>query len=701
MADTALNTRWYKHSDIIVAAAIIAMLGVMIVPLPTPLLDLLLTFNITFSALVLLTTMYAAKPLDFSVFPSLLLVATLFRLSLNVASTRLILLHAYAGQVINAFGNFVVGGNYVVGFVIFVILVVIQFVVITRGATRIAEVAARFTLDAMPGKQMSIDADLNAGLIDEREARRRREQIQREADFYGAMDGASKFVRGDAIAGLIITAVNILGGFIIGVAQRGMTVSEALHRYTILTIGDGLVSQIPALIISTAAGIIVTRAASESNLGRDMTRQLMSQPRALQLASIMLFALGIVPGLPMVPFFLLGAVVAGIAYSVRKAVPSPKVQQQKKEAPKEEKVKQVQIEELLLVDPMELEVGYGLIPLVDPKQGGDLVERITHLRHRCAEELGFIVPPVRIRDNISLSPNEYRIKVRGVEVERGEVMVGYLLAMESGVVSDKVAGIQTREPAFGLPAVWISPSQRAQAESAGYTVVEPSAVIATHINEVIKRYADEIISRQDVQKLLDNLKKEYPAVVDEVVPNLLSLGEVQKVLQNLLREGISIRNLVTILETLADYAPVTRDTDLLTEYVRGRLARQIYEQFRAEDGALHVISISPQIENLFAEAREEGINAPLTPIDPEVAEKFFASLKRTVERALALGKQPVLLVSPSIRLGVKRFIERSIPNLPVLSYAELPPTAQVESLGMVTLDEGENIPGAEYARSAK
>ena len=538
--------RFLKYSDIVLAGAVVLVIIMMIIPLPTALLDILFAFNITVSLTVLLVALYTVEPLDFSVFPSLLLVTTLFRLALNVSSTRLILLQGYAGQIVEAFGTFVVGGNYIVGMVIFLILVVIQFVVITNGAGRVAEVAARFTLDAMPGKQMSIDADLNAGLINDEEARRRRRMIEKEADFYGAMDGASKFVKGDAVAGIIITIINLLGGIAVGALMLGLSVQESAQRFALLTVGDGLVSQIPALLISTATGIVVTRAASESNLGEDLTRQILAQPRGLGIASGVLFLFGLVPGLPTLPFFALAALAGSAAYAVSRATKAEEARRQAAEAARhqqaatQESVQPGDLVDTLAVEPLEVEIGYGLIPLVDRSQGGDLLDRITLVRRRIATELGLLVAPIRIRDNLELGPNEYVVKIRGNTVARAEIFPDRYLAMDSGMVTERVEGVETREPAFGLPAVWVSEADRDRAELAGYTVVDPSSVTTTHLAEVIKRYAPELLGRQDVKSLIDSLKESAPAVVEEVIPDVLTIGEVQKVLQNLLRERVPI-----------------------------------------------------------------------------------------------------------------------------------------------------------------
>ncbi len=677
-----------KHSDVVLAAGVITVLFVMIVPLPTPFLDILLAFNISFSLLVLLVSMYITQPLQFSIFPGLLLVATLFRLSLNVASTRLILGEGYAGQVIRAFGTFVVKGNYVVGIIIFLILVVIQFVVITKGAGRVAEVAARFTLDAMPGKQMAIDADLNAGLIDEQEARKRREAIAREADFYGAMDGASKFVRGDAVAGLIITAVNILGGFVVGVAQQGLSLTDALHTYTILTVGDGLVSQIPALIVSTAAGLVVTRAASESHMGEDFVRQMFSQPRALVIASVVLLVFALIPGLPTMPFLLLSSLIGFAAFSTRKA--SKEAEEQRKETAKQQKKQsgsspEESVERYLHVDPLELEIGYGLIPIVDPEHGGDLLHRITMIRKQLAMELGIIVPPIRIRDNIQLPPNHYVIKLRGADVADGELRVGYLLALDSGNVTTKIDGIPTVDPAFGLPALWIPEMKRDQAEQAGYTVVEAAAVLATHLKEVIRQNAYKLLTRQEVSRLIENVKKENQAVVDELIPNLLSLGQVQKVLQNLLKERVSIRNLVTILEALADFAHTTKDVDVLTEYVRNALAAEIYRPYVAEDGKLYAITVDPALERLITESVRQSDRIAAPELPQNVLKQIYDDLKKLTDKMTQEGRVPVVICSPVVRPYLRKLIEPGFASVAVLSFTELPPDLEVRPAGMLRL----------------
>jgi flagellar biosynthesis protein FlhA len=679
-----------------VAAASVALVVLMIVPVPPWVLDLLLSANITLAIVILLVTLYTENALAFSVFPTLLLIVTLFRLSLNITGTRQILLHGYAGQVIEAFGNVVVGGNYAVGLVIFAILVVIQFVVITNGAGRVAEVAARFTLDAMPGKQLAVDADLNAGLITEAEARLRRSNIQRSADFYGAMDGASKFVRGDAIAAVIIVFVNIIGGFVIGVAQQGMSIVEALQRFTLLTIGEGIVTQIPALLISTATGIIVTRAASEGSFGSDLTKQLVQEPRALLITSGLLVVFGFGGLAPIYTFPLAVALFAlflrqrnvqklstakggakGIAGASGAAGLGGGGQAAIKPAES--------VVPLLSYDPMELEIGFGLIPLVDVSQGGDLLERITMIRRHAARELGIVVPPIRVRDNLQLKPSTYVVKIYGLEVARAEVMVSRLLAMNPGTATNGIDGIPTTEPAFGLPALWIAESARGDAEMAGYTVIDPTSVIATHLTEIIKTHAPDLLGRQETSALLDNVKQHYPVVVEELIPNLLTVGEVQRVLQNLLRERIPIRNLLLILENLADGARASKEVDYLTERVRAAMARHICAEY-AENGLLSVITVDPRLETLLGEAVRRGEDA-YALLDPGTVAKIYASLTARVQEAQQGGLQPIVLTSPGTRLALKRLTERAAPSLVVLSYSEIASGLRVESIGQISTTE--------------
>ena len=677
-----------------VAAASVILVVLMIVPVPPWVLDLLLSTNITLALVILLVTLYTENALAFSVFPTLLLIVTLFRLSLNITGTRSILLHGYAGQVIEAFGNVVVGGNYAVGLVIFAILIVIQFVVITNGAGRVAEVAARFTLDAMPGKQLAVDADLNAGLITEAEARQRRKDIQRAADFYGAMDGASKFVRGDAIAAVIIVFVNIIGGFVIGIFQQGMSLVEALQRFTLLTIGEGIVTQIPALLISTATGIIVTRAASEGSFGHDLSRQLVQEPRALLIAGVLLVLFGMF-GLPAWAMFLMAAIVlalfvrgrskarAGTAKSAAPGAKSVAGGAQAGAAGGQTAVKPAEsVVPLLSYDAMELEIGFGLIPLVDVSQGGDLLERITMIRRHAARELGIVVPPIRVRDNLQLKPSTYVAKIYGLEVARAEVMVSRLLAMNPGSATATVDGIPTTEPAFGLPAVWIAESGRGDAEMAGYTVIDPTSVIATHLTEIIKTHAPDLLGRQETSALLDNVKQHYPVVVEELVPNLLTVGEIQRVLQNLLRERIPIRNLLLILENLADGARASKDVDYLTERVRAAMARHICAEY-AESGLLSVITVDPRLETLLGEAVRRGEDA-YALLDPATVAKIYASLTKQIQTAQAAGLQPIVLTAPATRLALKRLTERAAPSLVVLSYSEIASGLRVESIGQIS-----------------
>jgi len=674
-----------------VPLAFVLIVVIMVIPLPTFLLDLMLTFDIALSLVILLVAMYTLRPLEFSTFPSVLLVTTLLRLGLNVASTRLILLHGNegsdaAGHVIQSFGSFVVGGSYVVGVVVFLILVVVNFAVITKGAGRIAEVAARFTLDAMPGKQLAIDADLNAGLISERQARERRRAIEAEADFYGAMDGASKFVRGDAIAGLVITGINILGGFFIGVIQQDMPAAEAAQTYTILTIGDGLVSQLPALLVSTAAGIVVTRAASGADLGSELTGQLIVNPKALATVSVILAAFALMPGLPFLPFTVLAAITGTIASISRRDRELATAEQQARDGAAEEKGPE-QVELLQPLDLLELEIGYELVPLVDAEQNGDLIQRIRSLRRQMAQEMGFLVPPIHIRDNLQLKSSEYVVLLKGVEIARAEVMVGSFLAINPGTAQGDVAGTPTKEPAFGLDALWVAPSEREAAQMAGYTVVDVPTVIVTHLTELVRRHAHELLGRQEVQAMLDNVAKTHPKVVEELVPQQLSVGGVQKVMQNLLREGVSVRDTLTILETLADYAPMTKDVDQLTEHCRRALARAITKQFTTRDGVVPLVTLSPRVERLIAEAVQRTDEGTVVALDPTTAQRLLGKLAAWVERFTMDNNQPLLLCSSSVRSHVRRLTERFLPSLAVISPAELASHVKVHSLGVVALDE--------------
>ena len=677
-------------SEMLTVIGVVTVLIVMIIPLPPILLDFLLALNITLSITILLIGLYTIKPLDFSIFPSVLLVMTLFRLSLNVASTRLILLHGNegilaAGKVIKSFGSFVVGGNYVVGMIVFIILVIVNFVVITKGATRIAEVAARFTLDAMPGKQMSIDADLNAGLIDENEAKQRRTMVTREAEFNGSMDGAAKFVRGDAIAGIIITLINIIGGLIIGVLQQKMSVIDAAQNYTLLTVGDGLVSQIPSLTVSTAAGIVVSRAASEDTMGSEFGKQFFGYPKAIYLASLTIFFFGLIPGLPHVSFIMLSLLIAGSIYILNKKKESVKIKEI--EAGKKEKVDvgPEPVEHLLLVDPLEVEVGYGLIPLVDKEQEGEFLDRVKSIRRQFALEMGLVIPPIHIRDNLQLNSSGYQIILKGVTIAHAELMVNHYLAMDPGDATRKIEGIETMEPAFNLPAVWIPETKREEAKLAGYTVVDNVTIMATHLTEILRDHAPELLGRQEVQNLLDNLNKSYPKAVEELVPNLLSVGAVQKVLQNLLQERISIRDMLTIVETLADYAPLTKDPELLTEYVRHKLSRSIISPYIGEDGILKLITMNQNVEDMLLKGVQKTEHGSYLSIDPKIAEPIIASIKEESEKAMAKNIQPILLTSPTVRRHLKKMIEIFIPSLIVLSQSELLSNMRFKSIGEVSL----------------
>jgi flagellar biosynthesis protein FlhA len=679
------------RSDVVLAFGVIGIIAVLVIPLPPALLDFALAFNITFSLVVLLTTLYITRPLDLSVFPGMLLIITLMRLSLNVASTRLILGEAYAGEVINSFGNFVVQGNYVVGFIVFVILVIIQFVVITKGAGRISEVAARFTLDAMPGKQMAIDADLNAGIITDKDARLRRENIAREADFYGAMDGASKFVRGDAIAGILITLINIIGGFIIGSAINGMSLPEALRTYSLLSIGDGLVSQIPALLVSTASGIIVTRAASTSNMGTDLTRQFSRQPRAIMVGSVALMLFGIVPGMPTLTFVVLGLALGGVGFLAKESQRKHAVAEQeaKTKAKVDQPAPEPRTEDLLKVDTIGLEIGYGLIPLVDAKQGGDLLDRIASIRKQLASELGIIVPSVRIRDNVRLKPSEYQIKIKGIRVAGAELMLDQVMAINPGFVDEEIEGFKTKDPAFGLDARWITPSLKEVAEARNYTVVEPSAVLATHLTEVIRSSAAEILTRQDVQHLVDTLKEDYPALVTSVIPDILHLGTLHKVLESLLAERVPVRDLATIVETASDYATATKEPDVLAEYVRMSLKRQITEMTKDDSGKVNVFTIDPALEQQMADSVQNTKQGLMLVMDPQVTEKVLVAVGKEADKMQTAGLTPVCICSPNVRLALRRLIEASHPGLTVVSYNEILPQVELVSMGMVRLTNGD------------
>ena len=673
-----------KQGDIIVVLAIIAIVVIIVIPIPLGVLDVLLSFNISLALLILVLAMYIREALEFSVFPSILLVTTLFRLSLNITTTRYILSQGDAGSVIDTFGNFVMQGNAIVGFIVFIIIVLVQFLVITKGAERVAEVAARFTLDAMPGKQMAIDADLNTGLIDDAEARERRKKIQQEADCYGAMDGASKFVKNDAIAGILITLINIMAGLIIGVAMGGLSFGEAIQKYTLLTVGDGLVSQIPALLISTATGIIVTRAASEGNLGSDLLRQLFQQPTVMLILSGVLFLFGMTP-LPTFPFVVISLAFLFMGLTLRRELKQAEISEpiDYEQEEVEEKRKPENVMPLLNVDPIELEFGYGILPLADASQGGDLFDRLVMIRRQCALEMGIIVPMIRLRDNIQLEPNQYIIKIRGIEIASGEIMFDHYMAMNPGTADESIEGIETIEPAFGLPAKWINEQEREKAEMAGYTVVDPPSIIATHLTEIIKKHAHELLGRQDVKKLIDNVKEENSALVDELVPNQLSLGEVQKVLVNLLKEGISIRDLVTILETLADYSVITRDTDMLTEYVRQGLSRAITRQFITTQ-PFRVIVLDKSLEQAIMSSLKQTESGTYVNLEPDLMQRLLNNLSRQVQKLISMGEQPVILTAPVVRIYFKRISEQISTDLIILSYNEIDPSVEIESVGVVS-----------------
>ncbi|MCO6437975.1 MAG: flagellar biosynthesis protein FlhA [Phycisphaerae bacterium] len=671
--------------------AALALILVILIPLPTSAMDFLLLINITLSGVVLLTVMYIAGPLEFSSFPSLLLGLTLFRLVLNIATTRLILTDGDAGQVIETFGGFVARGSLAVAIIIFAIVVIIQFVVITKGATRIAEVAARFTLDGMPGKQMAVDADLNAGTITEQEAKQRRSEITREADFYGAMDGASKFVRGDAIAGIIITLINIVGGVYVGLVQMGLPLSETLRRFTILTIGDGLVSQIPAFIVSIAAAMLVTRSASKKSLGDELLGQLTGQPVALVITAAFLLVLGLTP-LPKIPILGLALSTVTLAFVLNRrtqvALAAASAAKAKAAQPSE------RVEKHIAPDPMELDVGYGLIKLVDRKQGGDLLDRITNLRRQIAQELGIVVPPIRIRDDIRLQPNEFRVKIRGLEVGKAEIMPGQLLAIDSGAVTQRVNGTETKEPVFGLAALWIDESQRHEAEHRNYTVVEPSSVVTTFIQEIIRRHADELLTRQEVARLIDNLRERSPKLVEEVIPDVLKPGEIQRVLQALLRERVPIRDLESIIETVADIAPRTRDTEILTEYARSALARTLCHLHKADDGRIHCITLAPAVEELIGKSLDRSDRGTVLTLPGAVQTRIVGAIRELLQKAASAnrGRFPVVLCPPQIRPWVRRMIEVQLPAAVVMSYSEIVRGFEVETHGMANInDEAQNV----------
>ena len=677
-----------KYIDIVVAILIVSLILLMIIPIPDRMLDFFQLLNISLSMIILFSTMYVKHALELSSFPTILLVVTLFRLSLNVASTRLILLEGknFQGKVIRTFGQFVVRGDYIVGLIIFLILVIIQFIVITRGAERIAEVAARFTLDAMPGKQMSVDADLNAGLITEEEARRRREEIRREADFYGAMDGASKFVRGDAIASIIIVFVNIIGGLIIGVIKHGMTLGEAAQEYTLLTVGDGLVTQIPALLVSTATGIIVSRAASKENLGRDLVTELSRETRVIILTGAVLVFLGLFTPLPLISTFL-GLILIFLAWYSSRAIPKEAMAPAEAPTPPAAPVltSPEEVAEVIQSDTVEVEIGYGLIPLADPSQGGDLLDRITMVRKQLAFELGIVVSPIRVRDSVLLKPNEYVIKIRGAEVARYELVPNRLLAINPGTAKEKIPGIPTKEPAFGLEAFWIEETRKEEAMNLGYTVVDPPTVFATHLSEVLKRHAHELLGSREFDLLLEGLKSKFPKLVDDLIPTVLKQSEVRKVLQRLLKEGISIRNLPLIFETLLEYGEKSRDIDYLVEQVRKALKRQIASQVKADDDKVHAISIDPDLEKRLADSIKQVGEEREIVLNAEFSKDLMESISKELENLMKKGFSPVVVCSSGIRPYLSRFIARFLPNVQVVSYDEIPEDVILQIEGVVRL----------------
>jgi flagellar biosynthesis protein FlhA len=690
-----------SQMDLWLVVGVFGTVLLLILPVPPLLLDLLLAVSIASSLLILLVILYTDDPSEFTGFPSLLLFVTLFRLALNVATTRLILISGDAGHIIEAFGNFVVGGNYVVGIVIFSILVVINFVVITKGAGRIAEVAARFTLDAMPGKQMAIDAELGAGIINEQQARARRRKVEQEADFYGAMDGASKFVRGDAVAAVMITVVNIVGGFAIGMAQRGMSFTEALSRYTLLSIGDGLVSQIPALVTSMAAGLLVTRAASKNNFGEELGRQLTSYPRALTILSVMLAFLSVVPGLPMFPFLVLSVVTWFIGKNI-KSRPAAGADAKQKADGKSGKSSEAaanaapgaaaapaadKLENLLGVDALLIELGFGLVSLADSRKGGDLLERVTGVRRQFAQEMGLLIPPIKLRDNLQIGANEYRFLLKGNSVASGSLMPGYSLAMNATNSRVTLKGVPTTEPVFQLPATWITEVERKTAEIAGYTVVDASSVLITHLTEVVKHQSHEILSRQDVQQLLDHLKTTHPTVVNELIPAQLNVGQVQRILQNLLAEGISIRNLASILEKVSDFAGVTKNPDELSEHARRALGPQIVKPYQDDRGVLKAITLDPRLEQEIAKGVRQSQTEIALLLDPRLARHLVENLSKMIQSLLASGQAPVVLCGPHIRLAFRRFFEATFSDLTVLSYSEVPSRVDIQSAGTLVVPE--------------
>jgi len=674
--------------DLLVAGFIVGIILMIIIPLPPEMLDVLLIFSIASSMVIFLMTLFTEEPLQFSVFPSLLLITTLYRLALNISSTRLILSEAYAGKVISAFGDFVVGGDYVVGLIVFIIIMLVQFVVITNGSSRVSEVAARFTLDAMPGKQMAIDADFNAGLINEEQAKERRSKLQKEADFFGSMDGATKFVKGDAIAGVIITLINVIGGLIIGSTRMGMAMTESAQTYTILTVGDGLVSQIPALLISTGTGIMVTRSKSGQSFGKEFSGQLLTFPKVIGLASGILFILGMVPALPNLLFLVMAVGTFSLYWYLQKAekIDQVKMEQQKLQAASEEQKQPENVQKFFKVEPLEIEIGYKLVGLTDQSQGGDLLERLASVRRQCASELGIYVRPIRIRDNLQLEPSRYVFKIKGIALAEGDIMPHYYLAMDSDNMGRKIEGIPTQEPTFGLPALWIKNDQKISAEIQGFTVVDATTVLITHLIEFIKNHAHELLGRQDVKELIDVVKETDPSVVEDLVPDALTLGEIQKVMQNLLRERIPVRDLVTILEALSDGVRVSRDQDYLTQYVRIALGRTICQMHSNHEGKIFVITLEPMLEQKIADSIQPVQEGGYPVLEPGKAQSIIGQLTSLWEKVSLEGIQPVLLCSAKVRLPFRRLIERYVPQIHVMSISELVADVEIESVGVVKLD---------------
>jgi len=686
--DNSAKFNLKNQQDTIIAFGVIGIVMMMIIPLPTWLMDIFLAINISISVIIMLITMFTTEVLQFSVFPTLLLVTTLFRLALNISSTRLILSKGNAGEIIDAFGSFVIGGNYAVGIVIFLIIVIVQFIVITNGAGRVSEVSARFTLDAMPGKQMSIDADLNSGMIDEATARKRRRELQQEADFYGAMDGASRFVKGDAIAGIIITVINILGGIIIGVVMMDLPIQEAAAKFVRLTIGDGLVSQIPSLLISTASGILVTRSGNDENFGNILAKQFTAFPKVLGIAAVIVLFLGFVPGMPTFSFIIIAAGLgysAYLLYQEQQKKVAMEIESEQMEIIETEKKEPENVMSLISVEPMEVEIGYGLIPLADEASGGDLLQRIASVRRQCAIEMGIVVQPIRIRDNLQLKTNEYVVKIRGTVIVSGELMPNMLLCMDTTNENTDIPGIRTIEPTFGLPAVWINKDQREEAEIKGLTVVDPTTVMVTHLTETIKAHSYELLGRQEVKLIIDTVKEKYSAVVEELIPDLMTIGEVQKVLQSLLKEKVPIKDMVTILESLADNSRVTKDIELLTEYVRFALARTICRPLIDENRVITVVTLDPKLEDMIGSNLQKSIQGTFPAIDPDTTGAILASIKDVLQSVYFYENQPIFLVSPKIRPAFRKLIEMIYPNIVVLSLNEIPNDVEIRTEGVVTI----------------